>query len=323
MSATGEPVAPAAAPPKAPVHDTDAHDAHDAHVRTGVVYALSGFGLWGLSPAYWKLLIAVSPFEVLVHRIVWAVAFMAPMMARGGRLKTLMAAIRGPRTLLLLMVSTLLISTNWTVFIWAVANDHVLDTSLGYFMNPLVSVALGFVFLRERLNGFQTLAVACAVLGVAVMIATLGKAPLLSLLLAMTFGLYGLVRKLVPVGALEGLFVETLLCSPLALGYIAYLAMTGGNAFGSDWWITALLVFSGPFTTIPLLLFNLGARRLRLSTLGLTQYVAPSLQFALAVFAYGEPFTTAHLLTFACIWTGLAIFTADSVRRDRRFPAAG
>ncbi len=286
--------------------------------RTGVIYALSGFSLWGLSPAYWKLLTHVAPFEILAHRVVWSVFFVGMVMLRGDRLRGLLKALKAPKVLLALVGTTALISLNWLTFIWAVANDRVLDTSLGYFMNPLVSVALGLVVLGERLNRAQMIAVGLAFVGVVNLTLASGVPPWLPLMLAFSFGLYGLVRKVIPVGALEGLFAETLVMLPIGLGYLLWVSVQGTGAFGRDPWGTDIwLVLAGPVTAVPLLLFSLGARRVRLSTLGLTQYIAPTIQFILAVVAFGETVTSAHLVTFVFIWIGLAVFSLDSWRRER------
>ncbi len=299
----------------------DASGPATSQTRYGVAAALSGFSAWGLSPVYWKLLVAVGPLEILAHRLLWSVLFTGLFMARGGKFAGLIQSLKNRRVLLALAGTTALISVNWVTFLWAVANDKILEASLGYFMNPLVSVALGFLVLRERLNRYQWAAVALACIGVTILTVALGVPPLIPLMLAVSFGLYGLLRKTVGVGALEGLFAETAACVPLALLYVAWLAWSGNGAWGqADLAIHLLLIGAGPVTAVPLLLFSLGARRLRLSTIGLTQYVAPTIQFALAVFVFGETLTQAHLLTFTFIWLGLGIFTWDSLRRELRLP---
>ncbi len=289
-------------------------DTHNA--SSGLVFALGSFGLWGLSPAYWKLLAHVAPFEILAHRVVWSVALLGGFMARGGRFVGLFRVLKSPKVLLALVATSALISINWVTFIWAVSVGRVLETSLGYFINPLISVALGFLVLGERLNRAQIIALVLATAGVVNLTWALGVPPWISLMLAVTFGVYGLVRKVLPVGALEGLFAETVVVLPIAIGYLLWTAHTGVGAFGQTGVATnLLLILSGPVTVVPLLLFGLAARRLRLSTLGLTQYTAPSIHFVLAVWAFGESITTAHLVTFALIWSGLAVFSADSFHR--------
>ncbi|MGF1456135.1 MAG: EamA family transporter RarD [Alphaproteobacteria bacterium] len=288
----------------------------DKGPAAGLAFALGAFGLWGLSPAYWKLLAHVAPFEVLAHRVVWSVLLLGGFMVQGSRLPNLFRALKSWRVVLALVVTSALISVNWVTFIWAVSVGRVLETSLGYFMNPLISVALGFLVLGERLNRAQTIAILLACAGVINLTWALGVPPWISLMLAVSFGLYGLVRKVLPVGALEGLFAETVVVLPVAVGYLAWMAFAGGASFGTmGIWTNLFLIFSGPVTVVPLLLFGLAARRLRLSTLGLTQYSAPTIHFVLAVWAFGEAITGAHLVTFALIWSGLAVFTTDSLRR--------
>jgi chloramphenicol-sensitive protein RarD len=221
------------------------------------------------------------------------------------------------------MLSTGIVSLNWLVYIWAVFTERVLETSLGYFINPLVSVLLGVIFLGERLRPWQVVAVALA--GVGVLNLAFGAAdfPWIALTLAFSFGTYGLIRKTVAVGSVDGLLVETTLLLPFAIAFLAYLAITGGGNFATGGLqISVLLVLAGPATALPLIWFTSAARRLRLSTVGFFQYIAPSCQFLLAVVLFGEPFTTTHLITFACIWLALALFTADSLLAARRLRAA-
>ncbi len=291
----------------------------DAEVRTGLAYAFTAFGLWGFAPLFWKYVSFISPFEVLAHRIVWSVLFISGLMMRGGRARALFSALKGPKVLMGLALSTVLISINWVTFIWAVGQDRVLEVSLGYFLNPLVNVALGFLVLKERLNRAQTVAVGLAVLAAGILTLGINGLPWLPLLLGISFGLYGLVRKLVPVGGLEGLFAETLAVLPICLIYLVWLETQGAGVFLSGSPSTdLLLVLAGPMTFVPLLFFAMAARRIKLTTLGLIQYLAPSMHFLLAVFVFGEPLTLAHLASFGLIWTGLAVYTADSVRRERR-----
>jgi len=215
-------------------------------------------------------------------------------------------------------VSATLIAINWLVYIWSVNHDHVVAASLGYFLNPLVNVALGMIFLQERLTRAQTVAVALAGIGVAIMAFSAPAALWISLTLAFSFGFYGLVRKIAPVGSLEGLATETLLLTPAMVAWLIWLWASGGSGFGRDHGIDALLVASGVATSVPLLLFASAARRLSYGTLGLLQYLAPSIQFALGVFLFGEPLTTPMLICFALIWTGLAIFTVSALATHRR-----
>jgi len=300
----------------------DGGEAQRRRVRDGVAAGVGAFTLWGLSPIYWKFLVQIGPFEVLAHRILWAMLFLGGWLAGRKRLGLVLGSLRDPKILRPLILSTLLIAVNWMLFIWAVSVDRVLDASLGYYLNPLMSVALGFFLLKESLSKPQWLAVALAALGVGYMTLSVDTFPWISLTLALSFAAYGYVRKIIPVESLDGLFVETLLTAPPALAFLLWLEWTGqGEFIGLDLIVMALLIFAGPVTLIPLLLFNLAARRVRLSTVGLTQYLAPTIQFFLAVYLYGEPFTTGHLITFALIWTGLVIYSVDGVVRDRRLRA--
>ena len=309
MPAPADPAAPAARDPGVSALDT----------RRGVAYAGAAFLFWGLSPVYWKLLVAVPAAEVLAHRIVWSALLLAALLAAKRRGGELLAAVRRPRTLATLVVTTALIAVNWYVYIWAMAAERVLEASLGYFVNPRVNVLLGVVFLRERLSRAQGVAVALAAVGVAVMTAEVGRVPWAALVLALTFGFYGLLRKTVDAGPQVGLAVETALLTPLTLLWLAGVDRAGGGAFArGDLATDLLLAGAGAVTVLPLVWFTHGARLLPLSALGLIQYLAPTIQFLLAVLVYGEPFRTAHLVAFTIIWTGLAVFSWDLRRRVRR-----
>jgi chloramphenicol-sensitive protein RarD len=279
------------------------------------VYAVGAYGLWGVFPLYFKAIKSVPPLEVLAHRIFWSLLFLLVLMAWRGGLRATRAALRSPRALAYLSVTTLLIASNWLVFIWAVANNHVLEASLGYFINPLVNVLLGFVFLRERLRPVQTVSVLLAAAAVTYMAAGAGNFPAVALFLAGTFGAYGLLRKIAPVEALVGLTVETGLLTPLALGYLVVQLARGEAMFGGQSTaLNILLPLAGVVTATPLLWFAQAARRLRLATMGFLQYLAPTGHFLLAVLAFGEPFTAQHLITFGCIWTALALYSVDAWR---------
>jgi chloramphenicol-sensitive protein RarD len=290
-----------------------------AETRRGVAFAGAAFLFWGLSPIYWKALGAVPASEVLAHRIVWSMVLLVAMLVARRRGRELLAAVRRPRTLGTLVVTTALIAVNWYVYIWAMAAERVLEASLGYFINPLVNVLLGVVFLRERLSRPQAAAVALAGIGVAVLTLEVGRVPWVALTLAGSFGVYGLLRKTVDAGPQVGLAVETALLTPLTLLWLGRLHAGGGGAFGSGGLTTdLLLVGAGAVTVVPLVWFTQGARLLPLSALGLIQYLAPSIQFLLAVLVYREPFTATHLAAFAVIWAGLAVFTWDLRRRVQR-----
>ena len=266
-------------------------------------------------PIYYKAITHVPVLEVLAHRIVWSVLFLVAWMRIRNRWPATVATLKDRRTLLTLGVTTLLIATNWTTFIWSVAHDHLLDSSLGYFITPLVQVLLGFVFLRERLRPAQTASILLAAVGVAYLTFRQASAPWIALVLAGTFGCYSLLRKTTRADALSGLLVETGLFSPLALAYLIFLSVNGDGAFGVASRTTdGLLIGTGLATALPLLWFTNAVRRLRLATVGILGYIAPSAQFVLAVFVYDETFTTDHVVAFAAIWTALLIYTVDAAR---------
>lgn len=289
---------------------------HDQSVL-GFIYATGAFLIWGLSPIIYKALAGagIPPFEVLMHRIVWSFFFLMVLLPFFRRWRAFVATVKNGRNMAILLGTTLLVSFNWFVFIWAVKNHHVVQASLGYFINPLVSVVLGMLFLRERLRRLQALAALLAGTGVLYMTIALGQVPWISLSLAVTFGFYGLIRKVAPVEALEGLAVETLILFAPAVVYLLYLDHQGSGAFFHlGWRIDLLLMATIVFTAVPLLLFTLGTRRLTLTTLGFLQYLAPSGNLLLAVFVYHEPFSMVQGTTFALIWTALALFSWDAIR---------
>jgi chloramphenicol-sensitive protein RarD len=282
--------------------------------RVGVGYGLLAYGWWGLVPIYFKAVETVPALEVLAHRIVWSVILLVVWLRIQGRWRVAASALRDRRTAITLLATTVLIAVNWYLFIWGVANDQVMQASLGYFINPLVNVLLGFVFLRERLRRWQTFSVALATVGVVYLTVGYGQFPWLALALAGSFGLYGLLRKTAPVDAPVGLTAETVLLLPMALAYLVYQFYVGSLTFGAESrTMDALLIFAGAVTALPLLWFTNSARRLRLATLGFLQYIAPSGHFLLALL-YGEPFTVEHAVSFGCIWTALAIYSVDTAR---------
>jgi chloramphenicol-sensitive protein RarD len=292
----------------------------------GVFYALAAFGIWGLAPIYFRLIGQVPALEVVAHRVVWAVLLLclALLLKRRGRL--LLTELRRPRRLLFLSVTALLVSGNWLIYIWSIQHDRLLEASLGYYINPLINVLLGVFLLHERLNLRQGAAVALATIGVLNLIVALGVLPWIALSLALLFGFYGLLRKQAAIDAMVGLTVETMLLTPIALAFLVVLALQGNAAFGrGDVGTDLLLAATGLITAIPLFCFLQAAQRLRLSTLGLMQYLAPTLNFLLAVVFYHEPFTWAHFVTFLFIWLALAIYSFDafSERRAQRMRHAG
>lgn len=299
-------------------------------MNRGVLYALSAYLMWGVFPIYFKAVQGVPPTEVLAHRVLWSLVFVALLLAatRNGRwlLKLREASVR--RTFI---ASALLVSVNWAIYIWAVQAERVVDASLGYFINPLVNVLIGALFLHERLRPMQWAAVLLAAAGVAWLTWQAGAPPWIGLALALTFASYGLLRKTAPLGALEGLAIETALLTPFALAWLLWLGWTGASVFvagvdstgGASPWQSLLLVLAGPITAIPLLLFAAGARRIPFTTLGLLQYVGPTLQLLLGVYLYREPFEVAKLAGYAAIWLALAVFSVDSLwlawrQRSRR-----
>lgn len=285
---------------------------------SGVFYAASAFVMWGLLPVYWKALATVPALEVVAHRTAWGLAFVAIWVTVRRRWGEVRAAVTNRRTLAVLAGTAAVVSVNWLLFVWAVVNDRVTEASLGYFINPLVTVLLGVVVLKERLNRPQAFAVALAGAGVAVMTLGVGHLPWVAVGLALSFGLYGLARKTVDADAVIGLLVETAILTPLAGGYIVVLGLAGTGVMGrAGPSMNTLLILGGAVTAVPLVLFTLGARRLPLSTVGMLQYLAPTGQFLLAVFVYREPFSTIHAVSFSLIWSALAILTWDLHRRLR------
>ncbi|WP_225911610.1 EamA family transporter RarD [Desulfuromonas versatilis] len=287
-------------------------------LRQGVFFGLAAYLIWGFFPAYFKALAQVPPLEVLAHRIFWSAALLLILVFAMGRRQALAAAFADRATLRILTCSTLLIAANWLIFIYAVAAGQVLQSSLGYFITPLINVALGFVFLKERLRPLQNLSLLLAVAGVLILTLSYGQVPWIALALAGSFGTYGLLRKTANIDALLGLTVETCLLAPLALGYLLVVGAGGeGRFLGADLSLNLLLPLAGVVTSLPLLLFAGAARRLRLATIGFLQYITPSLHLLLAVAAFGEAFTLVHLVTFACIWSGLVLFSLDFFRSSR------
>jgi len=285
----------------------------------GVLYAGAAFLIWGLSPVYWKAMQTVPALEIVTHRVVWSFLFLMVLTLLQRRWSEFKRVLQTPRTLLILTLTTALVSCNWLLYIWAVNAGYMLQASLGYYINPLVNVLLGMVFLKERLRRPQMLAVVLACAAVVYRTVSFGELPWIALTLGFTFGLYGLIRKVAPVSSLVGLTVETLLLTAPGVIYLAMLEFQAAGAlFHVSRSLDMLLIGTGVFTAVPLLFFNLGARRINLSTVGLMQYIAPSGMFLLAVLAYGEPFTMAQVWTFVLIWTALAIYSTDSVRTYRR-----
>jgi chloramphenicol-sensitive protein RarD len=289
-----------------------------ARMNTGILYAAAAYALWGVFPLYFKALQDVPPMQIMVHRIVWSFVFVLIVLAWRRQWKWIVETVRRPKVIAGFAASAVLLSTNWFIYIWAVNSGRVVDSSLGYFINPLVNILLGFVLLRERLRIGQWCAIAIAAAGVVWLTWQTGHPPWIGLALALTFGTYGLLRKTAALGPLEGLSLETLLLFPFAFGYLALLTVDHQNAFlsasaSSQW----LLAAAGPITAIPLILFAAGARRISMATLGILQYIGPSLQLLIGVLVYDEPFSGNRLLGFAVIWSALAVYTLEGLWRAR------
>ncbi|CAN7628677.1 EamA family transporter RarD [Mesorhizobium sp. LjRoot246] len=294
----------------------------DSKARRGFLLALGAYLLWGLLPFYMKAVAHLPLAEVIAHRIVWSVPIAAAVLVWAGRTADFKAALRSPRTIAMAALTAALISVNWGIYVWAIAVDRTVETALGYYINPLVSVVVGALLLGERLDRLQIAAVVLAAVAVAVLTIEGGKLPWVSLALAFSFAAYGFFRKTLPIGPSQGFLLEVLLLSVPALGYIVYLTATGQDhiisSSGAD---TALLIGCGPITSVPLLLFAFGAKLLRLSTIGIMQYIAPTMVFLIAVLIFDEPFGTTQAVAFALIWAALAIYSWSMLTTARRASA--
>ena len=281
----------------------------------GILYAALAYTFWGLFPLYFRQVQHVPALEVVMHRTVWSLVFLLGVLTVLRRWQWLQAVLRQPRVLAAFAASALLLSANWLTYVWAVQNNHVLDASLGYFILPLVNVGIGYFILHERPRRGQWVAVVVAASGVLWLAIQAGHPPWVALILASTFGVYGLLRKLAPLGALEGLTLETLILAPIAAVGLCVLMSQGHNALSTvaqgDYSTLGWLLLAGPFTAGPLLLFAAGARRNTLTTMGILQYISPSLQFALGVWIFHEPFAPVRLVGFALIWSALLIYSVE------------
>lgn len=287
-------------------------------MHAGIVYAALAFVWWGLFPLYFRLVTTVPAPEVLAHRVVWCLLFLSAVLTWRRQWGWLRQVLRQPKVLGAFMLSALMIGANWLAYIWAVLHGHVLESSLGYFITPLVNVLLGVTLLHERLRRAQWIALGIAALGVVWLTVQAGRPPWIALELAITFGAYGLLRKVAALGALEGLTLETLLLVPLALLVLGFAMANGTSRFPADDLPTNLwMIALGPITAVPLLLFAAGARRLSMATLGIVQYIGPSIQFVLGVTVFNEPFSVGRLIGFVCIWLALMIYSVDGWQRAR------
>ncbi len=284
----------------------------------GALYAALAFALWGIFPLYFRQIASVPPGEILVHRIVWSLVFVLVVLGVRRQWAWVKPVLRSPKVLLAFAASAVLLSANWLVYIWAVNNNHVIDASLGYFINPLVNVLLGYTVLHERLRRAQWMALGIAAAGVLWLTVLAGHLPWIALALAGSFGAYGLLRKVATLGALEGLTLETLILAPIAATVLAVWMAHGTSVFPAPDTRTNLwLIAAGPITAVPLLLFAAGARQISLTTLGLLQYIGPTLQLALGLWLFHEPFSPARLAGFGLIWLALALYSAEGWWRSR------
>lgn len=285
--------------------------------KKGLIYGLLCYCIWGLFPLYWRMIDHVDSVEILAHRMLWSGVFMVTLFV-GIRKVRLQNHIKSWKQCLMLLATGTLISFNWGLYIWAINHGYILQSSLGYYINPLVNVLLGYLFLHERLNRAQTIALILALAGVLYFTIDYGHFPIISLGLAFSFGIYGLLKKKMGINATAALTVETIWMMPAALIYITFIAAHGNSALNTfDWFTWLLLLLAGAVTAIPLLLYGKAAERITLTALGFLQYVSPTGQFLIGIFVYKEPFTTAHIVCFSLIWTGLIIFTIDTVRKLR------
>lgn len=285
----------------------------------GLLCAVFAYLLWGILPLFLKLIAHVPMVEILAHRILWSLPFAGLLLLTTDRSGAMSAALRNPRVLLMACLTSILICLNWGIYVWAIANDRTLDAALGYYINPLVSVLLGVILLRERLTGAQIVAIALAAIAVGLLSFKSGGVPWISLALAVSFAFYSYFRKTVHVGALQGFTLEVMLLSVPAIAYITWLFLAEQNHFGVAQPLDTLwLILAGPVTAGPLILFTIGARRLRLSTIGLLQYIAPTMVFLTAVFIFNEPFTTFQAAAFGLIWTALLIFTWSNIASAKK-----
>jgi chloramphenicol-sensitive protein RarD len=288
-------------------------------MRKGILYATACYTAWGLFPIYFKAINEVPPLEILFHRMLWALLFLVMILAWRKQWSWIPELLKKPKLIAGFASSAILLSTNWFIYIWAVNNGHVIDASLGYFITPLVNVLLGYVFLHERMRPIQWWAIGLAASGVVWLTIQTGHPPWIGLSLACSFGAYGLLRKTAKLGPLEGLSLETFLLFPFALVYLTFLAINGQSSFLHGTTNTQLfLMAAGPITAIPLLLFAAGARRIPLATLGLLQYISPSIQLILGVWLFHEPFSGARLIGFTTIWIGLIVYSAEGIRNAMR-----
>ena len=285
--------------------------------KLGLLFGISAYSLWGAFPLYWPLLEPANPLEIVSHRAVWTLVFCVIVLAATKALKSTLVTLKRPMVAVKLFISSLLVSVNWLVYIWATNNEHVVEASLGYYINPLIIIGFGVIFLKEKMRTLQWAAVTIASLGVLVLTLDYGRLPWIALTLAVSWGSYGLVKKQLGLGALEGLAIETFISSFFYLGYLIYLGNQGTGQFGHHWGLTLLLMSAGAITAIPLLLFNGSTNRLPFTTIGLLQYITPTLQFSIGVWVLNEDMPTARWIGFLIIWAALVTLTLDLIKSSR------
>ena len=300
------------------VSGTNENFAVNSPIWQGPVFAILAYGTWGLLPIYWKLFLGIPPLEVLVHRILWSVIFLMFVVLIQKKFILLVELCRSPKQLFIILTTSMLLGANWMIYIWAVNEGFVIETSLGYFINPLVNVMLGMIIFKERFNLWQTLALILALCGVLNYLFGFGELPWIALGLASSFSIYGMLRKISEAGPLIGLTMETLILVPVALLLLSWWTLDGSSHFGTMSELDLYFLGCGLITSFPLLWFAAAAKRLRFSTLGLFQYLAPTSQFLLGVFLYKEPFTITHAITFALIWMALVLYSGNSISKKLR-----
>jgi len=285
--------------------------------KLGLLFGVSAYSLWGAFPLYWPLLEPANPLEIVSHRAVWTLVFCLIVLAATKALKSTLVTLKRPTVAVKLFLSSLLISINWLVYIWATNNEHVVEASLGYYINPLIIISFGVIFLKEKMRPLQWAAVSIATIGVLVLTFDYGRLPWIALALALSWGSYGLIKKQLGLGALEGLAIETFISSFFYLAYLIYIGNQGTGQFGQNWGLTLLLISAGAVTAIPLLLFNGSTNRLPFTTIGLLQYITPTLQFSIGVWVLNEDMPTARWIGFLIIWAALVTLAIDLIRSSR------
>jgi chloramphenicol-sensitive protein RarD len=285
--------------------------------KLGLVFGISAYSLWGAFPLYWPLLEPANPLEIVSHRAVWTLVFCFIVLATTKALKSTLATLKQPKITARLFLTSILISINWLVYIWATNNGHVVEASLGYYINPLIIIGFGVILLKEKMRPLQWVAVSIASIGVLVLTIDYGRLPWIALALAISWGSYGLIKKQLGLGALEGLAIETLISAFFYLGYLIYIGNQGTGQFGQSWGLTLLLMSAGAITAIPLLLFNGSTNRLPFTTIGLLQYITPTLQFSVGVWVRHEDMPTARWIGFLIIWVALTTLALDLVKSSR------